>query len=101
MLGGLYRLQQCSHVYTGLHRVTGVAAWAVVGDYPLECPAQFTPVCRLAALKEYAFMKALGDHGFPVPQAVDNNRHAVLMTMLDAHPLVQVKKLQHPAQVCL
>lgn len=45
-------------------------------------------------------MKALGDHGFPVPQAVDNNRHAVLMTMLDAHPLVQVKKLQHPAQVC-
>ena len=23
---------------------------------------------RLAALKEYAFMKALGDHGFPVPQ---------------------------------
>lgn len=29
---------------------------------------------RLAALKEYAFMRALGDHGFPVPQAVDNNR---------------------------
>ena len=23
---------------------------------------------RLAALKEYAFMKALGEHGFPVPQ---------------------------------
>lgn len=30
---------------------------------------------RLSALKEFAFMKALGDHGFPVPQAIDNNRH--------------------------
>jgi RIO kinase 2 len=29
---------------------------------------------RLAALKEFAFMKALGDHGFPVPEAIDNNR---------------------------
>ncbi len=119
---------------------------------------------RLAALKEYAFMKALGDHGLPVPkvgracswfegfaalkllasivlpgnryrqapehdqcllpesgrcsacmvatcpavrcslsltrcvqplpllvvQAIDHNRHAVLMTLLDAYPLVQV-----------
>ena len=29
---------------------------------------------RLAALKEYAFMKALGDHGFCVPEAIDSNR---------------------------
>lgn len=33
---------------------------------------------RLAALKEYAFMKALADHGFPVPQAIDNNRCGLL-----------------------
>jgi len=39
-------------------------------------------------------MKALGDHGFPVPRAVDHNRHAVLMSMLDAAPLVQVRALQ-------
>jgi RIO kinase 2 len=45
---------------------------------------------RLAALKEFAFMKALGDHGFPVPNAIDNNRHAVLMELVDAQPLVQV-----------
>jgi RIO kinase 2 len=32
---------------------------------------------RLAALKEYAFMKALGDHGFPVPEAIDQNRWGV------------------------
>ncbi|KAL6763256.1 RIO1 family-domain-containing protein [Haematococcus lacustris] len=56
---------------------------------------------RLAALKEFAFMKALGEHGFPVPQAIDSNRHAVLMTLVAAQPLVQVKRLQRPAQVYL
>ncbi|KAG1665804.1 hypothetical protein FOA52_015297 [Chlamydomonas sp. UWO 241] len=56
---------------------------------------------RLAALKEYAFMKALGEHGFPVPDAIDHNRHAVLMTLLDARPMVQVKRLSDPATVYL
>lgn len=60
-----------------------------------------TLLYRLAALKEFAFMRALGDHGFPVPQAIDCNRHAVLMTLLDACPMVQVKKLKHPGQVGL
>ncbi|PSC74501.1 Serine threonine-kinase rio2 [Micractinium conductrix] len=54
---------------------------------------------RLAALKEYAFMKALGQHGLPVPQAIDHNRHAVLMTMLDAYPLVQVRQLSSPRTI--
>lgn len=54
---------------------------------------------RLAALKEYAFMKALGERGLPVPQAIDHNRHAVLMTLLDAHPLVQVRQLSNPRGV--
>ena len=45
---------------------------------------------RLAAMKEYAFMVALGEHGLPVPYAVAHNRHCVLMTMVDAVPLVQV-----------
>ncbi|KAI7845570.1 hypothetical protein COHA_000859 [Chlorella ohadii] len=54
---------------------------------------------RLAALKEYAFMKALGDHGLPVPKAIDHNRHAVLMTLLDAYPLVQVRELSNPRRV--
>jgi RIO-like serine/threonine protein kinase len=34
--------------------------------------------------------QALGDHGFPVPVAIDNNRHAVLMELVDGQPLVQV-----------
>lgn len=51
---------------------------------------------RLAALKEYAFMKALGEHGFPVPNAVDCNRHCVVMSLVQGYPLVQVKQLQNP-----
>eukprot|EP00250_Pteridium_aquilinum_P019186 c24339_g3_i1 orf=351-1811(+) len=54
---------------------------------------------RLAALKEYAFMKALGDNGFPVPKAVDWNRHCVLMSLVPGYPLVQVKQLQNPGLV--
>ena len=44
-------------------------------------------------------MKALGEHGFPVPVAIDSNRHAVLMTLVEACPMVQVKELSNPGQV--
>lgn len=54
---------------------------------------------RLAALKEFAFMKALEDHGFPVPKAVDCNRHCVVMSLVQGYPLVQVKQLQNPDYV--
>ncbi|CAL5226049.1 g8861 [Coccomyxa viridis] len=49
---------------------------------------------RLAAAREYAFMKALHAGGFPVPRPLDNNRHAVLMSLVDATPLYQVHDLQ-------
>ncbi|CAK9321662.1 unnamed protein product [Citrullus colocynthis] len=51
---------------------------------------------RLAAVKEFAFMKALEEHGFPVPSAVDCNRHCVIMSLVEGYPLVQVKQLQNP-----
>lgn len=51
---------------------------------------------RLAALKEFAFMKALEEHGFPVPQAVDCNRHCVIMSLVPGYPLVQVRELLNP-----
>ncbi|XP_022923287.1 serine/threonine-protein kinase rio2 isoform X1 [Cucurbita moschata] len=51
---------------------------------------------RLAAVKEFAFMKALEEHGFPVPNAVDSNRHCVIMSLVEGYPLVQVKQLQNP-----
>lgn len=54
---------------------------------------------RLAALKEFAFMRALGERGFAVPQAVEQNRHAVLMSLVDGGPMVQVRTLQNPGSV--
>ncbi|XP_042043536.1 serine/threonine-protein kinase rio2-like [Salvia splendens] len=51
---------------------------------------------RLAAIKEFAFMKALEEHGFPVPNAVDCNRHCVIMSLVQGYPLVQVKELPNP-----
>ncbi len=48
---------------------------------------------RLAAKKEFAFMRALGEHGFPVPEAIEVNRHCVLMERMAAYPLVRVRKL--------
>ena len=54
---------------------------------------------RLAALKEHAFMKALGENGLPVPRAVDVNRHAVLMSLVDGAPLTRRYRLSDPGKV--
>jgi RIO-like serine/threonine protein kinase len=36
-------------------------------------------------------MDALGRAGFPVPRAIDHSRHAVLMSLVEGAPLVQVR----------
>ena len=45
---------------------------------------------RLAAMKEYAFMTALRDEGFPVPQPIAQSRHTIVMEFIDSYPLRQV-----------
>lgn len=52
---------------------------------------------RLAALKEYAFMKALKDNDFPVPEPVAQSRHTVVMSLIDAFPLRQILEVPDPA----
>jgi RIO kinase 2 len=54
---------------------------------------------RLAAMKEYAFMKALYAEGFPVPQPMDWNRHAVVMERVDGWPLSSIRELNRPDKV--
>jgi hypothetical protein len=54
-------------------------------------PRSWLYLSRLAALKEFAFMRALHGAGLPVPEAIEVNRHAVLMELVDAVPLVQVR----------
>ncbi|OAR02406.1 hypothetical protein LLEC1_03440 [Akanthomyces lecanii] len=52
---------------------------------------------RLAAMKEYAFMQALREEGFPVPEPLGQSRHTIVMTLIDAHPLRQISDVPDPA----
>ncbi|KAH6614197.1 RIO1 family-domain-containing protein [Boeremia exigua] len=52
---------------------------------------------RLAAIKEHEFMKALRREGFPVPEPVGQNRHTVIMELIDAFPLRTISKIGDPA----
>merc|ERR1719356_980526 len=58
--------------------------------------ASWMYMARLAAVKEYAYMKALGDEGFPVPTPVDQNRHCVVMSYVEGVPLVSLRSLNRP-----
>lgn len=42
---------------------------------------------RLASLKEFAFMNALYDRGFPTPIPIDANRHGICMSLVNAYPM--------------
>jgi RIO kinase 2 len=52
---------------------------------------------RLAALKEYTFMSALHEAGFRVPQPLAQNRHTIVMELIDAFPLRQISEVPDPA----
>ncbi|KAJ1208510.1 hypothetical protein NDU88_003895 [Pleurodeles waltl] len=54
---------------------------------------------RLAAMKEFAYMKALYERGFPVPKPYDYNRHAVVMELVNGYPLCQVRSMEDPSSV--
>ncbi|KAJ2161675.1 Serine/threonine-protein kinase rio2 [Coemansia sp. RSA 552] len=54
---------------------------------------------RLSAMKEYAFMKVLHAHGFPVPTPVDQNRHCVVMELVDSFPLRQIEAIAEPGRL--
>ena len=48
---------------------------------------------RLAAQKEFAFMKLLHDEGFPVPKPIDQNRHAIVMEHVNSKLLNNIETL--------
>ena len=54
---------------------------------------------RLAAMKEFAFMKALYEEGFPVPVPLAQSRHTIVMTLIDAFPLRQIAEVPDPASL--
>jgi RIO kinase 2 len=54
---------------------------------------------RLSAMKEYAYMKALYDNGFPVPKPIDFNRNVVVMQLIEGYPLCQIHEVADQQQV--
>lgn len=54
---------------------------------------------RLAAIKEYAFMTALHESGFPVPRPVAQSRHTLVMELIEGLPLRQIQEVPHPERL--
>lgn len=54
---------------------------------------------RLAAMKEYAFMQALQEEGYPVPEPISQSRHTIVMSLIDAFPLRQIADVPDPASL--
>ena len=52
---------------------------------------------RLAAVKEFTFMKALREAGFSVPEPLAQSRHTIVMSLIDAFPLRQISEVPDPA----
>ncbi|KAL5535610.1 RIO2 [Sanghuangporus sanghuang] len=61
--------------------------------------ASWMYMSRLAAQKEWAFMKVLHEHGFPVPTPIDQARHCILMEYIDAFPLRQIAEIPSPGKL--
>lgn len=61
--------------------------------------ASWMYLSRLAAQKEFAFMKILYEHGFPVPTPIDQSRHHVVMSLIDGFPMRQLKNHEDPARL--
>lgn len=54
---------------------------------------------RIASLKEFAFMSALHKRGFPTPTPFEGNRHGIVMSLVSAYPMVNIKSLSDPEAV--
>lgn len=49
--------------------------------------ASWLYLSRISATREFAYMKALYDRGFPVPKPIDFNRHCVIMELVNGYTL--------------
>ena len=54
---------------------------------------------RISATREFAYMKALYDRGFPVPKPIDFNRHCVIMELVDGYPMTNVTEVGNVEQM--
>lgn len=49
--------------------------------------ASWLYLSRISATREFAYMTALYERGFPVPKPIDFNRHCVLMELVNGWPM--------------
>lgn len=49
--------------------------------------ASWLYLSRISATREFAYMTALHDRGFPVPRPIDFNRHCVIMELVEGYTL--------------
>jgi RIO kinase 2 len=61
--------------------------------------ASWMYLSRLAAMREFSFMRVLREEGFPVPEPLGQSRHTVLMSLVDAFPLRQIAEVGDPASL--
>ena len=59
--------------------------------------ASWMYMSRLAAQKEFAFMRILHENGFNVPEPIAWSRHTVVMGLVEGVPLRAVKEVGDPA----
>ena len=58
--------------------------------------ASWLYMSRLAALREYAYMRALYKNKFATPEPIDCNRHCILMSRVDGRPFSHLRELPDP-----
>lgn len=61
--------------------------------------ASWLYLSRISATREYAYMKALYDRGFPVPKPIDVNRHCIVMELIDGFPMTQINEVENVEQL--
>ncbi|KPI97075.1 Serine/threonine-protein kinase RIO2 [Papilio xuthus] len=61
--------------------------------------ASWLYLSRISATKEFAYMKALHERGFPVPRPIDFNRHCVVMDLVQGGPLTHVTSVPDPGSL--
>ncbi|KAF8168033.1 RIO1-domain-containing protein [Crassisporium funariophilum] len=94
--------QEGSEMVLKLHRLGRVSFRAIKEkrDYlGKRKSASWMYMSRLAAQKEWAFMKILHEHDFPVPRPIDQARHCLLMEFIDAYPLRQISEVASPGKL--
>lgn len=61
--------------------------------------ASWLYLSRISATREFAYMKALYDRGFPVPKPIDFNRHCVVMDLVNGYPMTNVDEVGNVEQL--